>query len=252
MRSILKLLKPITIHRSIPSLPCALDPEAIQPQVEITLLQCRPQSHLRDSDVNLPQKIQEERIVFSSRLMVPRGRVDGIEYVIFVSPGDYFALPTEAARKEVGRLVSRLNAVLAGRNFICLGPGRWGTRNLDLGVFIGYSDIYNTRSLIELSGQEIGFHAEPSFGTHFFQDLVEADIYPLVIDLDDPETIFNRDFFYQTPNRLASYLPKENNLSGCLHLIEVNDFLTGFHLNLVMDDEQGRAIAFLSQEQERS
>jgi Pyruvate phosphate dikinase, AMP/ATP-binding domain len=253
MRSILKLLE-ANYHSPVDSefTVRILNPETIQPNVEITLLQCRPQSYLRDSEVKLPQKIQEEQIVFSSRLMVPRGRVDGIEFVIYVSPEGYFTLPTESARTEVGRHISRLNAVLAGRNFICIGPGRWGTRNLDLGVFLGYSDIYNTRALIELSGQAIGFHTEPSFGTHFFQDLVEADIFPLVIDLDDPETIFNRDFFYQTPNRLADFLPNDNNLAGCLHLIEVNNFLAGHHLNLIMDDEQGRATAYLSKEQERS
>jgi hypothetical protein len=251
MRSVLKLLEanyrsPVDTEFTVR----ILEPDSIQPGVEITLLQCRPQSHLRDSEVNIPQNIPEDRIIFSSRLMVPRGRVDEIELAIFVSPEGYFALPTESARTEVGRLISRLNAILAGRNFICVGPGRWGTRNLDLGVFIGYSDIYNTRALIELSGHEIGFHTEPSFGTHFFQDLVEADIYPLVIDLDDPETIFNRDFFYQTPNRLAGYLPQETHLASCLRLIEVKTYLAGHRLSLIMDDEQGRATAFLAREQE--
>jgi len=249
MRTILKILEtnyhsPVDTEFTVR----IIDPEAVQPEVEITLLQCRPQSQLKDSEVHLPQKIQEEWIVFSSRRMVPRGRVDGIEYVIFVSPEGYFTLPTEAARAEVGRLISRLNSILAGRNFICVGPGRWGTRNLDLGVFIGYSDIYNTRALIELSGQGIGFHTEPSFGTHFFQDLVEANIYPLAIDLDDLEAVFNQDFFYNTPNRLAEYLPNERSLAGCLRLIEVRTFRPGHHLNLVMDDEQGRATAYLSQE----
>jgi hypothetical protein len=177
--------------------------------------------------------------------MVPRGRVDGIEYVVFVSPKDYLALPTEAARAEVGRAISKLNASLAGHPFICIGPGRWGTRNLDLGVFIGYSDIYNTRALVELTGQEIGLEPEPSFGTHFFQDLVEADIYPLAIYLDDPEVVFNHQFFEDTPDGLADYLSPDGAYAGSLRLLKVSAFRPGHRLSLVMDDDQGQAAAFL-------
>lgn len=219
------------------------DPQSTQPNVEIYLLQCRPLSHLRESEVYLPKDIPQEDIVFSTQRMVPRGRVDGIEYVVFVSPEAYFALPTETARAGVGRTISKLNAALVGRSFICIGPGRWGTRNPDLGVFIGYSDIYNTKALVEITGREIGLEPEPSFGTHFFQDLIEANIYPLAIYLDDPDVVFNRDFFYRTPNVLEEYLPA--NHASCLRLIRVSTFRPAHKLSLVMDDEQGRAAAFL-------
>jgi hypothetical protein len=211
----------------------------------MTLLQCRPQSHLKDNDVSLPGHIPAEDIIFSTQRMIPEGRVDGIRYVVFVSPEGYFDLPSEAARTEVGRAISRLNAALAGETFICVGPGRWGTRNSDLGVFIGYSDIYNTRALVELAGQGIGALPEPSFGTHFFQDLVEANIYPLAVFLDDPDVVFNRDFFYKTRNHLAKFTKGDRALKDSLRLIRVEQFRKGHHLNLVMDDEHGRAVAFL-------
>jgi hypothetical protein len=222
------------------------DPYSPQPQeLLISLLQCRPLSRLRESEVHLPKDIPVEDIVFSTQRMVPRGRVDGIEYVVFVSPEAYLALPTEAARAEVGRAISRLNASLAERTFICIGPGRWGTRNPDLGVFIGYSDIYNTRALVELTGKEIGLEPEPSFGTHFFQDMVEANIYPLAIYLDDPEVVFNRAFFDASPNRLSSFISTDGAYGSCLRLLKVSDFRPGHRLSLVMDDDQGKAAAFL-------
>jgi hypothetical protein len=222
------------------------DPASPQPEVEIILLQCRPQSHLKESEARLPPHIPLEDIIFSTRRMVPQGRIDGIRYVVFVAPEAYFALPTEAERNEVGRAISRLNLVLDGKAFICVGPGRWGTRNPDLGVFVGYSDVYNTRALIELTGEGIGEAPEPSFGTHFFQDLVEANIYPLAIYLDDADVTFNRDFFYKTPNRLKEFLPNETVSTDCLRLIDVNSFASYRLLNLVMDDEQGKAVAFLA------
>jgi hypothetical protein len=222
-----------------------VDPNAVNPEIEITLLQCRPQSHLMESVARLPAQLREEDIVFSTRRMAPQGRVSRIEYIIFVEPDGYYHLATPLARARIGRVIGRLNAALAGKTFVCIGPGRWGTNNPDLGVKIGYGDIYHTRALVELSGTGVGPHPEPSFGTHFFQDLVESNIYPLAIDLDDEDTIFRHDFFYDAPDRLADFLPEEADLPACLRLIAVESYRPGYHLELVMDDEQGRSAAYL-------
>lgn len=222
---------------------------SVQPEANITLLQCRPQSRLRESEASLPRNLRKADIVFSTPRMAPRGRVSEIRFVLFVTPEGYYTLPTQAARAELGRAIGRLNSTMEGKVFICVGPGRWGTSNPDLGIHIGYGDIYNTRALVELAGQGIGPAPEASFGTHFFQDLVESNIYPLAIYLDDKDVIFNRGFFYDTPNRLLDFVPKETNLVDCLRLIKVSDFRSGHHLELVMDDEQGKAVAYLVMDQ---
>ncbi|MEJ2706743.1 MAG: PEP/pyruvate-binding domain-containing protein [Anaerolineales bacterium] len=222
-----------------------VDPNALQPEVKISLLQCRPQSHLQESEARLPQNLLPEDIVFSTKRMAPQGRVSGIRYVLFVAPECYFALPTPSARASLGRAIGQLNASLEGKTFICIGPGRWGTSNPDLGVKISYADIYNTRALVELAGKGIGAAPEASFGTHFFQDLVESNIYPLAIYLDDEEVDFNRDFFYRTPNALKEFMSEGNHYSQCLRLIKVASYRPHHHLELVMDDEQGQAVAFL-------
>ena len=80
----------------------------------------------------------------------------------------------------------------------------------------------------------------------FFQDLVESNIYPLAIYLDDEDTVFNHSFFYDTPNHLTSLLPDDVSRMGTLRLIEVAEFRPGYHIDLVMDDERGRAVAFLA------
>jgi hypothetical protein len=172
--------------------------------------------------------------------------VQNIGWVLFVSPEGYFALPTPAARAELGHAISQLNNMLEEEVYICVGPGRWGTINPDLGVHIAYGDIYNTRALVELAGTGIGMAAsEPSFGTHFFQDLLEANIYPLAIPMDDVDVSFNRAFFYDTPNCLPDWAPEYAALADSLRLIEVASFRPDCHLDLVMDDEQNRAVAFL-------
>ena len=215
------------------------------PKIDIAILQCLPQSHTGDGDAHIPEDLHPEDIIFSTRRMVPQGIIQHVEYVLFVSPKGYYALPTQAARAEIGRAIGRINAILKDQNFICIGPGRWGTSNPDLGVNIRYADIYNTRSLVELSGHGIGQAPDPSFGTHFFQDLVEASIYPLAIFLDDNDVIFKQDFFYKTQNQLNNIAPKEKNLESCIRIIDVASYREGHHIDIVMDNQEGQAVAYL-------
>jgi hypothetical protein len=225
-----------------------LNPGNAQPDVEITLLQCRPQSHLAENDVSLPQNLREEDIIFSTRRMAPEGRVTHIRFVVFVSPEGYYALSTPAERAKLGRTIGVLNSALRDEVFICVGPGRWGTSNPDLGVRIGYGDIYHARALVEITGQGLGAAPDASFGTHFFQDLVESNIFPLAIYLDDEDTIFNRVFFHETPDALARVLPPEKDIPDCLRLIEVSSYRPYHHLELVMDSDTGQSVAFLERD----
>jgi hypothetical protein len=110
---------------------------------------------------------------------------------------------------------------------------------------IVYGDIYHTRALVELTGKFLGTAPQPSFGTHFFQDLVESNIYPLAVDLEDPDVIFKREFFYQTPNQLSKMMPALSELEECLRVIRVASFRPNHHLELVMDDLAGKSAAFL-------
>ncbi len=223
-----------------------VDPQAARSEVRITLLQCRPQSALGEGgDVELPPLLDPADVVFATRRMVPRGKVSGIRWVLFVPPQGYFSLGSPADRVRLERAIGSLNAALKDETFICVGPGRWGTSTPDLGVSIAYGDIYHTHALVELTGKGIGPDLEPSFGTHFFQDLMEAHIYPLNVDLDDRDSVFNRGFFDNTPNHLPDFLAADETLLRSLHLIKVEDFRPGHTLSLVMNDDVGKAVAYL-------
>jgi len=227
------------------------DPFALSPPMQITLLQCRPQSLLKDTAPGkIPAHLENEDIVLSTRFMVPRGLIANIRYVLFVPPEAYYALPTERARKELGSVISQINAALPGKSFICVGPGRWGSLNTDLGVYVCYSDICNTGALVEISGKGVGVAPEPSLGTHFFQDLMEAQIFPLAVNLDEADAAFQRDFFYNTPNRLADWIRCSETTCQAVRLIAVADYRPGYHLDLAMDDDAGLAVGYLSRDQQ--
>lgn len=212
----------------------------------LSLLQCRPQPRLSEVyDVELPVGLPEEEIIFASSFLVPRGYLPEIRQVIFVDPARYYALQTPEQRAAVGRLISNLNEQLEPKKFIFVGPGRWGSTNPDLGVFVSYGDIHRSGALVEIAGEGVGPAPEPSLGTHFFQDLMEAEIYPLAVNLDQQDTLFNEHFFYGTENALLRYLESTPDLEACVRLIDVNEFRPGFHLEVVMDDRENRAMAFL-------
>lgn len=229
-----------------------LNPNSLSPDVKITLLQCRPQSRMKEQDlISIPEDLAEENIVFSSHKMIPKGQIQNIEYVLFVPPEGYFSIPTPADRTRFERTIGVVNQVLKGKKFICIGPGRWGTSTQDLGVHVAYGDIYNTSALVELTGSSVGSSPDPSFGTHFFQDMMEAHIYPLAINLDNPKTIFREDFFYSTPNRLQELVPHADDiLNSALKIICVSDFAPGKTLELIMNDEESRAVCFLKTQYE--
>ncbi|GAB4504209.1 MAG: hypothetical protein Fur0043_12020 [Anaerolineales bacterium] len=228
-----------------------LDPHLQHPDVRITLLQCRPQSHIQDTGVvQLPRELLETDIIFSTQRMVPQGLVANIRYVLFVTPEGYFSLTSQTERTKLERAIGQLNAALKDEIFIAVGPGRWGTSTPDLGVHIAYGDIHNTCALVELSGERIGVSPEPSFGTHFFQDLMEARIYPLAVFLDDPDARFNHDFFYNTPNRALEFISVDSRLTKVLRLLAVEDYRPAHHIDLVMDGQKGRAVAYLVPDEE--
>lgn len=217
-----------------------------KPEIKLSLIQCRPLSYMKEENwVDLPVNLPEDKIIFSSSIMVAGGWLEEINYVLFVPPESYFSLPTQIARNKLERAIGKLNQALRDEKFICVGPGRWGTSNPDLGVHVDYADIFNSKALVELSGEGIGPAPEPSLGTHFFQDLLEGEIFPLATYIGEDR--FNRDFFYETPSRLTDWIEVEDSQLDLLRLIKVSDYRPDHHLELVMNGQEERALAFLAE-----
>jgi hypothetical protein len=221
-----------------------ITPTSGRPNVTLHLLQCRPQSSLREAQVRpAPLDLMAADRLFISSRMVPQGQVSEIEYIFFVKPQSYSNLPAER-RYELARIIGRLNKNLEGHCFIMIGPGRWGSANIDLGVPISYADIYNSSALIELAYSQKGITPEPSYGTHFFQDLVESQIYPLAVYPDQPGDLLNEEFFNRARNQLAALLPESAEYADCLKVIHAPSERPNTSLEISMDGE--RAVAYFA------
>ncbi|MGM3357439.1 PEP/pyruvate-binding domain-containing protein, partial [Bacillus cereus group sp. BC233] len=89
---------------------------------------------------------------------------------------------------------------LEPRRLMLIGPGRWGTSTTALGVPVSFAEIRPASVLVEGSDPAAGFSPELSFGSHFFQDLVEQGIFFLALHRDRPSVVFNPDRVLSRPN----------------------------------------------------
>jgi pyruvate, water dikinase len=211
------------------------------------LLQCRPQSRGQDNlSVAIPTNITVPNIVFTANRYISNGMVLGIKTVVYVDPEEYGKLERHQDLVSVANAVSELNRILPRRSFILMGPGRWGSRgDIKLGVQVTYCDINNTSMLIEIAQKKSKYQPELSFGTHFFQDLVEADIKYLPLYPEDDEILFNNRFFTKSKNELEEILPSFGYLRDVVKVINVEENFYGKELVILMNSDLEKAIAYL-------
>ena len=212
----------------------------------IHLLQCRVQTGVHGGTVRpLPKDIPQERTLFIANRMVPQGEIDSAEYIVHVDPLEYHQLAKPSDRFEVARIVGRLNRLLEGRCFVLVGPGRWGTFDIELGIPVTYADIYNASALIEVAVPYQGTTPEPSYGTHFFQDLVEQRIYPIAVFPSDRNDFLNWDYLSRADSVLRQLLPEvAATYEHLIKVIHVPTTSSGSRLVILMNGEQ--ALAYFS------
>jgi pyruvate,water dikinase len=221
-------------------------PSYPEPEFAIHLLQCRPQARREDSEAfQIPTTVAETDILFTADRLVPSGRVQRIQHIVFVDPEAYDHIPDETTRLQVARVVGSLNKLLEEKRFILMGPGRWGSANLELGVKVTYADIYRTAMLIEIGLSHGDSAPEVSYGTHFFQDLVEARIHPLALYPGQSGVVFNWRFFRESPNEMADLLPDAASYARYVRVIDVPAVAQGRFLEVIMDDEESKAMGYL-------
>lgn len=214
---------------------------------KLYFLQCRPQS---SSDLlergSIPENVPDDRIVFTADRYVTPGVLKNVEYIVYVDAQAYDQLAKLEDMKKVAQAVSRLNQLLPRKRFILVGPGRWGSRgDIKLGVPVTYIDINNTAMLIEVALKKDGYVPEVSFGTHFFQDLVESRIQYLPLYPDQKNNVFNRAFLNESTNSLAVLAPDFASLQEVVKVIRIADIFPGETLTVIMDDEADQAMAFI-------
>ncbi|MBX3042367.1 MAG: pyruvate, phosphate dikinase [Candidatus Kapabacteria bacterium] len=214
----------------------------------IYLLQCRPQSSSGESvSAIIPTDVPQEKVLFTANKFVSNGKVPDIAFIVYVDPLKYSKLEKHEDLLAVGLAVGKLNKMLPKKNFILMGPGRWGSRDeIKLGVKVTYSDIHNCAVLIEIAKQQENYTPELSFGTHFFQDLVEAGIRYLPLYPDNENQEFNWEFFNSKENTLTRFLPEFEHIADVLKVINVRESTAGSVARVLLNADMGVAMCLLA------
>jgi len=219
---------------------------------KLYLLQCRALAASRLAEkVDLPANVAPEQQLFTCGLCLTSSVVRDIEYVVYMDPRAYARLSSQEERLAAGRIVRRINRLLENRVYALFGPARWGTSDIQLGIKVGYEDINRTRVLAEVAFEALGSTPEPSFGTHFFNDLVEANIVPVAIYPDNPKVVFKEDFFLNCPSVLKSLAPELDDLGGLARVIHVPSCTEGRLLQVYLSGDEQEGMGFFSYAGER-
>lgn len=180
----------------------------------VGLVQCRPlQTRGVGTSVQVPELSEDQCLITSHGGFIGGNLDTAIDKVIYVDPAAYLALP-EQQRFEVARTIGRLNKDLANEKVLAISPGRWGSRMTSLGLPVSFAEINNMDVLVEFTDPSLSFNVDLSFGSHFFQDLVETGIFFAALDQLRPESNLEPYFIQRLPNQL------DGPLSSVIHVVK--------------------------------
>ncbi|HSB79327.1 MAG TPA: PEP/pyruvate-binding domain-containing protein [Candidatus Methylomirabilis sp.] len=213
-----------------------VDIEFAWDQDHLYLLQCRSLSIRKElQKITIPKGLAQDRILFTTQTVLCNSVVPNLEYLVYVDPRAYDRLPTYDAKMKIAGVVNLLNKHFATGRYALMGPGRWGSNDINLGVRVTYSNINKTKLLVEIAFAKEGYTPEVSYGTHFFQDLVEADILVVSIYPDEPTAYFDEQFVLNAENLLEQIAPQLKDCAGVVRVINVPSARDGDYLHVYTD-----------------
>ncbi len=206
----------------------------------INLLQCRPlQISTTNEVIEIPKDKGETYFLIKNSSM-GRSRSENIETLVYVNPHKYYEYPYNK-KSSVARIIGEINAYCKANNkkSMLIVPGRIGTSSPELGIPVVFADISQFSAILEESYSEVGYVPELSFGSHMFQDLVEADIYYGALFENDNRLEFNKDLIKDYPNKLLEIDDSlTDELYDMIHVIDFDDKNLEFFHDMKNDESK--------------
>jgi hypothetical protein len=196
---------------------CNFDPAG---EYRVNLLQCRTIQTNGLGQAGVMPKVRDFYWRIRGNFMGGNAAIP-VRYAVFVKVEPYLALP-EQRKYAVARKVGELNRLLAGKNAVLLGPGRWGTTTPSLGVPVSFAEINKFSCMCELAYSSHGLRPELSYGSHFFQDLVEAGIFYAAIYQGENGCAFDEALFDACPDRYRE-LTGDESLEGVIRVCDLGE-----------------------------
>jgi len=213
----------------------------------INLVQCRPLQAKGSGaqDVSIPT-VSEDKTFFHLK----RGTMGGpvsmpIDLVAIVDGKGYYDLPYNS-KYSIPREIEMINKYAREykKSLMLIGPGRWGTSSPDLGVPVRFAQISNVSALCETSFEN-DLMPELSFGSHFFQDLVESNIfYAAIFDrnfIQGEDSVYRPEIFDRTENIYTKIPSVTQNYTDVIRVYDTSTL----KLYLVANSASNEAICYI-------
>ncbi len=193
-------------------------------EYSIDLLQCRPlQVQKGKSGTVIPPDVPVDNILLESKgASMGMCKTTDLDLIVYVDPIKYYSMPYKE-KDLVAKLVGKINWHYRDLNkhMMLIVPGRVGTTSPELGVPTSFSDISAFEVICETEESGAGYNPELSYGSHIFQDLVEAEIlYTAVFD-NEKTMHFSPKMLTQFPDITGDFEEKEE-LKNIVHVYDLS------------------------------
>ena len=163
---------------------------------EFYLLQIRPivdSKQVLDQDI---MTIPDDKCLLRSHNSLGHGVSDDIVDVVYVKTDENF---TASDNPVVAMEVERINKkfLADGKNYVLVGPGRWGSSDSWLGVPVKWPHISAAKLIVETTLKN--YSVDPSQGTHFFQNLTSFGVGYFTIDENKGMGFFRKEILDAMP-----------------------------------------------------
>lgn len=135
------------------------------------------------------ENIEQDNIILRAEKGMGNGRIRTINDIIYVKTEAFNRLETEEMAKEVKALNEILNS--EQREYVLIGPGRWGTRDPMTGIPVQWSDISKAKIIVEQGLPD--FPLDASLGSHFFHNVTSMNIGYFAIPFETEHSFINFD-----------------------------------------------------------
>ena len=141
-------------------------------------LQIRPIIDKKEFNANSAIDLSDPRIFIRSSKALGHGLTENINKIVYVRPQNFSSLKNS----EIAREIEKINRNFTERNenYILIGPGRWGSSDVNLGIPVKWPHISASRLIVEMPFGN--YRIEPSQGTHFFHNLTSFGVGYFAID----------------------------------------------------------------------
>ncbi len=193
-------------------------------EYSIDLLQCRPlQVQKGKSGTVIPPDVPEERKLLESKgASMGMSKAHKLDYIVYVDPVKYYEMPYKD-KSLVANLIGRINWHFRdlGKHMMLIVPGRVGTSSPELGVPTAFSDISAFEIICETEETKAGYNPELSYGSHIFQDLVEAEILYTAVFHNEKTLVFAPEKLVGDPDIVSEFETSEA-LRDIVHVYDVS------------------------------